>query len=65
MVRASGTGKVNSTVKERATGVIGTKKAPNINIVKPSKTALLDGNDRKCKELVKIESPQMEITIFL
>lgn len=47
LVRASGTGKVSSTVKVNATGLIGITVAPIKNIVTISTAGILEGNEKK------------------
>jgi hypothetical protein len=65
LVRASGTGKVSSTVNANATGVIGTTVAPIKNIVINSIAGFLNGSDKKWTPFVNIDKKHINCTIFL
>jgi hypothetical protein len=65
LVRASGHGKVSSTVKAKATGVIGTTVAPIKNIVINSTAGLLKGSEKKWRPFVNIDKRHINWTIFL
>ena len=64
-VRASGTGKVSSTVNANATGVMGTTVPPIRNIVINSTIGFYNGREKKCIPFVNIDKKQINCTIFL